>query len=226
MGIVGLAVMAVTIGCRHGPGEADGSTGTPPDSAQATFEAMRDWYAQGAYARLRPHIDPAQRDNLIDLLVALDELLAANEAVLAAIRAACPTADTAQFDLSYLRDWMELFSREARIVHKQEQDGRAVLTVQVGMRMPFERLEFEFRDGRWVYLPGRIPRETASAVRRLIVTLDRFRVTVASERPVTEDTLLQEYRIRVRPRLAQIVRTAREVDPSASAQPDGHAVVR
>ena len=83
IGIVGLFVMAATIGCRHGSGEGGGPSETPPDTVQATFQAMRDWYAQGAYARLRPHIDPAQRDNLIDLLVALDELLAANEAVLA-----------------------------------------------------------------------------------------------------------------------------------------------
>jgi hypothetical protein len=224
--IIGVVLIATATGCRHGSGEADASSEPPPATVQATFESMRDWYAQGAYARLRPHIDPAQRDNLIDLLLALDELMAANEAVLEAIRAACPGADPAQFDLSYLRDWMELFSQEVRIVHKQEQDVRAVLTVQVGTRLPLERLEFEIRSGRWIYLPGLVPREAASAVRRLTVTLDRFRVTVASQRPVTEDGLLQEYWLRVRPRLAQITRTAREADASASVRPDGHAVAR
>jgi len=202
------AAAGVAWGCRRGSDEGNGPGGVNPKTLQETVWAMRAWYQCGAYARLRPYIDPAENDHVIDMLLALDELMAANAGALAAIRAACPQADVSPFDLGYLRDWMDLFSRELAIVGEERTGDRAVVTAQVGNRVPLIRLHFAQRAGRWVYLPGPVPPEAVAAVRRLARSLDLFRLVVDSQRHVTVKWLEHEYHLRIRPKLEQLIRIA------------------
>ena len=49
-----------------------------PTSLRSTFDCLREWYVRGSYSVMRPYIDPTCRDDVIDLLIVVDELLAAN----------------------------------------------------------------------------------------------------------------------------------------------------
>ena len=68
-------------GCERGDASSAkpvSSSVTEPTSLRDTFDSLREWYARGSYSAMRPYIDPAYRDDVIDLLIVLDELLAEN----------------------------------------------------------------------------------------------------------------------------------------------------
>lgn len=167
-----------------------------PASVEETFALLRESHRIGAYAILRSYIHPDGREGLIDLLVAADELTAANTAALAAAARACPGLDTSRYDLAAMI-WnnLELFSREVELVQAEVDGDRAVLTVQIARRLPLRRLDFERHDGVWQYLSGSAEPEVTTLIRQRANRLRR--IARSLDRPMTPEQVHNEFRYRL-----------------------------
>ena len=174
----------------------------PPLSLRETYDRLRDWHAKRSYLAMRPFIDAGSRDELIDLLIAFDELLLANSGAQLAIVKACPTIRAEAFDMSPMADWLELFSQRLEFVSLQEEGDRGTIAVQIAGRLP-EELEFERQDGRWVYLPGPIGPDLIPLVRDIARALNRITLAVSTG-PHTAEEIEAEYRLRVGRRLERV----------------------
>jgi hypothetical protein len=161
-----------------------------------TFHQLRAWHEQSAYGAMRPYIDSRHREDVIDLLVAVDELMGANAAALRAIRDACPDISTERFDMSPLVENLELFSRDVELVEHERRGDAAIVTVQISGRVPLVHLQFVNRDGFWLYRseqgdPGVVP-----LVREITRSLEQI-VLVTSTGPRTARQIEREYELRV-----------------------------
>ncbi len=88
------------------------SDGPSQLSLRQTFDYLRQCRLAGDYSALRPHIDPGGRDGVVDLLVAVVELMLANTAALEAMKRSCPDVEVQPYDLSFFQNKLELLSRD------------------------------------------------------------------------------------------------------------------
>lgn len=200
----GLATLGL-VGCRD-TGTSTESVATPcidsPVTVRQTFDCLRAWHAAGAYQAMRPYIDPSVGEEVLDLLIALDELMAANAGAQDAIRRACPQADLTRLDLSYLEQYMGLFSRDTTFLREIQKDDRTTVIAQIGDRLPLEELQFRRehvrgQPGRWVYVPGRSVPKLVQLLRDMTRALDQITLVMADAKDVTPEKVMDEYRIRV-----------------------------
>lgn len=154
-----------------------------------------------------PHLDPAGRDGIIDLLVAVDELMFANAAALEAVKRASPGIDVSPYDLSFVQDNLELFSRDVDLVDIRENAEQAEVTVQISGRLPLVRLRFERHEGVWQYLPGPENPEIVRAIRELAKTVQQIEAVV-SRSSLTARQIDREYKLRLGRRLKRLAALA------------------
>jgi len=114
------------------------SDGPSQLSLRQTFDYLRQCRLAGDYSALRPHIDPGGRDGVVDLLVAVDELMLANTAALEAMKRSCPDVEVQPYDLSFFQNKLELLSRDVEWIEAASKD-RAEVVAQVGSRLPLVR---------------------------------------------------------------------------------------
>ncbi|HOB75524.1 MAG TPA: hypothetical protein PKG54_13485 [Phycisphaerae bacterium] len=183
----------------------------PPKSLRATFDHLRDAYQRRAYLALRPYMDPAHRDQVIDMLLAVDDLLAANAAVLKAIDTALPDAPGPRPDISgVIMAHLELFSRDVRIVeeHEDRQAGQAIIRIEIANTPPPVDVHFRLREGHWVYVPGATGGPaTIHAFRELTKALDRTARSLTTSEDLSPRQVLDDYRLFVLPMLNRMAQT-------------------
>jgi hypothetical protein len=181
--------------------------GGEPKSLRETFDFLREAHRRKSYLALRPYLDPAERDVTIDLLTAVDELLAANAAAQQAVARAAPLAPREQWDVSAkVLDTLELFSREVHVVGQREdptgQTGE--IWVLIAGEPPPVTARFVRRNGHWVYSPGTGGAALVQAYRGLTRALERVARAVASAGTLTPEQVEYEYRLRLEPQLRQM----------------------
>jgi hypothetical protein len=175
----------------------------PALSLENTYTQLRDWTEKHSYVPMRDYLDPACREHVLDLLVAMDELLAANTAAQEAIKRACPDIDAGRFDISAVADDLGLFSRQARLVAMRQDEGQGIVTVELAGHVSAE-LAFEKYQDRWVYAPEWAGPQLVELVRDAAAAVERFTLVISS-RAQTEEDIHSEFVIRVIPRLRRIV---------------------
>ena len=174
----------------------------PPATVRQTFNCLRAWHDAGAYGALRPYLDPDAGEEVVDLLVALDALMAANAGAQNAVRHASPDADAARLDLAYLEQYMGLFSRRTTFLRVIQKEEHTLVIAQVGDRLPLEEMRFRRhhvrgQPGRWVYVPGTTPPGLVQLIREITRALDQITLVFADARDVSPESVLREYQIRV-----------------------------
>lgn len=189
----------VFIGCHPG----SRAKSQPPVTVRETFDRLREWHSAGAYAALRPHIDPACREDVVDLLVAVDELLATNATVLARIRATCPGLDADRYDLGIIADNLDLFSRRVDLVKIEESRDRATVIAEVSGRLPLTRMPFRRVGDTWMYAPEAADPQIVVLVRALTRSLGQIDLVLCNRR-LTPEQLAEEYRVRLLPKMEKI----------------------
>lgn len=185
-------------------------TASQPATVQDTFDAMRGWHRRGAYERLRRHIEPAGREGTIDLLVAVDELVAANRAALAAMQREFPGMDRRDYDLSFVLDNLDLFSREVEFVKVREHGDEAVVTAQVSRRLPLAEMIFIRHDGRWMYQSGREQPEIIEHLRAITRALGQITLLIRSG-DLRAEQMPEEWRLRIQSRQEKIAQLAASI---------------
>ena len=176
----------------------------PPLSLRETYDRLREWHANRSYLAMRPYIDSRSRDEVIDLLIAIDELFVANAAAQHAIAKACPGIPARRFDLAgQIADNLELFSKHVEFVSQQESGNRGTVMVQIAGRVPLAHVNFQRRDGYWVYVPGPVGPDLIPMIRAMADALNRIALVVSNE-PRTRGEIEAEYRLRIGPKLRRI----------------------
>jgi hypothetical protein len=188
---------------------------SPPVTVGETFDRLREWHRQGAYTTLRTYIDPATREEVIDLLIAVDELLAANAGANRAVHAACPTADVKRYDLSMVADNLDLFSRQVELVKVEESAEQAVAIAEVSGRLPLDRIQFRRIGGVWGYVPEPANHQIIASIRAMSRSLEQIALVFA-DRKATPEEVDAEYRARLLPKIAKMRELA-----SPASRPNG-----
>ncbi len=187
-----------------GPCQASSVPQGPPLSLRQTYDRLRDWHAKHSYLAMLPHMDPDSRDEVIDLLMAMDELLAANAGAQLAISKACPGIEAERFDLAaQLADSLELFSTHIEFISDRRDGDRGTVTVQIAGRVPLTHINFRRRAGHWVYLPGPVGRDLIPITRAITGALNRIALVVSAG-PRTREEIEAEYRLRIGRKLKRI----------------------
>jgi hypothetical protein len=145
---------------------------------------------------MTPWVHPDSSDDLIELMIAVDEMMTANTTAQVALGQYCPDVDPRPFDMSKLAYFLELFARDAAFTSETIHGDQAVVAVQVAGRLPLRNLEFCRHEGRWVYMPGGVDRELVQGIRDLAKGLTRFAGAIATGAR-TPQQLNSEFRYRV-----------------------------
>jgi hypothetical protein len=220
-GVTGLA------GCGNSGGNAVPAVDVcinPPKDLRETYDCLRIWHARGAYGAMRPYLDPAVGEDLIDLLVAMDELMAANAGAQFAMRRACPEMDSGRYDLSYLDQYMTFFSKDVEYVREQDKGDEALVTVQIGARMPLEELRFRrYREGTrgpswWTYVPIGDVAQVIPLIREATGALKQISMVIDSNKKITPEEVGNEFEIRIR---QKILKKAAAMARKAAASQEG-----
>jgi len=155
-------------------------------------------------------------------------VMAANAGAQDAVRHACPQADLARLDLSYLEQYMGLFSRDTAFLREIQKDDRTTVIAQIGDRLPLEELQFQRehvrgQPGRWVYVPGRSVPGLVQLLRDMTRALDQITLVMADAKDITPEKVMDEYRIRVTGKLRRYAKlladTSAEPHQSKSLSP-------
>jgi hypothetical protein len=198
-GVCVVVVASCTKNDRTGPA----AQARKPATIRETFDQLRQWHEAGAYSAMRPYIDAAGCEGTIDLLVAVDQLVAANAGFLAAVQRACPNMDVRPYDLAFTQDNLDLFSRRVDWVSIKEDGERAVVTAEVSGRLPLREIRFEWQADRWVYVPGPEDKTVIAAIRQMTRSLNQIEL-VASTRKPTDRQIHEEYRVRVLSKISKL----------------------
>lgn len=221
--IAALAAASCSAGCRQPTMPPDASAAScvnPPVTLRQTFECLRAWRSQGSYEAVRSYVEPAAGEDLIDLLIVVDELMAANAGAQQAIRRACPQLDSRQCDLSYLEQYMGMFSKDVTYIRDVQKGDEGIVTVQVADRIPLVELRFRRQHERrgqperWRYVPGETMPELVPLLRDVARALDRVTLVLSASKGMGPEEVRHEFEVRLRPRLRQIA--------AAATQASGH----
>ena len=221
-----MIVATGSTGCREPRGDQAPSGDiciNPPKEIRQTYDCLRAWHSRGAYTAMRPYLDPNTGEDLIDLLVAMDELLAANAGTQAAIRQACPELDPRRYDLAYIEQYMGFLSKDVEYVRERDKGDQAVVVVQVGGRMPLEELQFRrYREtrgpSRWIYLPGSDVPQLVPLIREVAGALSQITLVLSTSKKATPEEVRNEFEIRIQRRIMKKV--AAMMEKAAASQPD------
>jgi hypothetical protein len=203
-----LPISAALLGGCSGSSPAPQATArsSPPKTPRDTYDYLRSCYGRRAFGAMEPYVDAERFEEVANLLVAMDELLAANAAAQQAVRAVCPSS-AGVFDLAALGDNLDLFSQGAEYVETEQKGEEAVVRVQIKGQMPLSEIRFLQRDGRWTYLPGESVGGLVPKIRAIAQALNHVRAMVLIG-PKTPENIRQEYRLLVAPRLRDAIPTS------------------
>lgn len=182
----------------------------PPKSLTETFEFLRQAREQKSYLALRPYIEPAYRDEVIDFLLAVDAFNMASDAARDTVKRSCPDLSAASLDRldfsSMFADNLEIFSRRVEVIAQREDREKraAVVSIRVGGRSPPEDVKFHLLDGYWLYDPGRHISEFTENYRALTKTLERVNRSLTCTENVTPETVAYQYQLFVEPTIKRI----------------------
>lgn len=200
--LAGVCVIAV-VSCSEYGNTQTAANARKPATIHETFDQLRQWHGAGAYSAMRPYIDAAGCEGTIDLLVAVDQLVAANAGFLAAVQRACPGMDVRPYDLAFTQDNLELFSRRVDWVSVKEDGERAVVTAEVAGRLPLCEMRFQRQADRWVYVPGPEDQAVIVAIRQMARSLSQIELVALTRKP-TDRQIYEEYRVRVLSKIGKL----------------------
>lgn len=117
-----------------------------------------------------------QSASVVELVRSVDELIAADEALHAALAEGYGTGVAGTFQRPGLANIIGVFSRDVEIVSEQVRGGRVDVAVQIAGRIPLDYVELVRHDGRWLMrtdppIPGLA--EELSDLARVLSSLSR-----------------------------------------------------
>lgn len=221
LGMLSCVLATVALGCRDDPPAASAQAPQPRIAASPTdaFFAIREAYEAGQLGRVEPYLLPEHRVVLIDTLMAMRALRAANDRMYAAVERQFGRWTADVLDRSRLLDYFGLFAPEVSFICEEGPDpldgNRVSVCIQVGDNLPLERIDFVCQAGRWYYDPGTpIPELSAVKMPEVLNGLARGLDLVADRlerNELTREQLLSEFRTRLDPLIRKLPPVAEEL---------------
>lgn len=187
-------------------------------SPAQTIQRIHTLRTEHRYAELIRHLDPHQATGILDFLLAMDELIAAEREVQAAARQ-CPGVRATDCSLGDLANSQGVFSERLRVVSERVEADRAAVTIQIADMLPLETVELESVGGRWVYTAESPAGHLPEALRDLARAMRRFGASLRAA-PVGPEQFRAEFRLRISPHLRRITELT-SVKIASRAEPPG-----
>ena len=211
-------LMVVTPACRRddaspaptatSPGIAAEAESPTPEQVVNTIHELRK---AGHLVEMQGHFVIAQRQAVLELVQSIDTLLAANAALLQAVREkyGVGSPGSVAFDRSGYADRLGLLSMHLKVIDASRANDRAVVTIQVADQLPLEEVELVRVGGHWLV-------QTDPPIPGLPEEIRRFAEAMAGlSRRVTDDRItMEELRAAL---LARQEATARRMERRAAA---------
>jgi hypothetical protein len=151
-----------------------------------------------------------RRDELIDALLGVDQLLAANRRLKELVQERIGAEAAPWWDLSSVENGLGPFSRDVEVVIVQVDESHASLTIQVAKRVPLMEVEFVRQPpGPWRYVPDPPIPGMAEQLRELARNLDSLAEQL-TDSAMTPEQFERGFRRQVLPLLQSLGRMADE----------------
>ncbi|UCC30652.1 MAG: hypothetical protein JSU86_20960, partial [Phycisphaerales bacterium] len=121
-----------------------------PLSPIETIRRVHQYRLAGQLGRIRPHLVPDQRFAVVELIQAIDRLEWANEALQAVVTEHIGRASASAFDRSQVANIIGVFSKDVEVIAERVEGERAVVTIQVGRKVPLDEVDLTRHEGRWL----------------------------------------------------------------------------
>jgi hypothetical protein len=148
------SLLLVLASCGRTAAPASAPSVTPNVSPRRTLELLLAARQDGRSDLMRDYIAPARVDDVIALLAAVDEFLAANESLCRDVSARFEPGVASAIDQSRLGGHLDIFSRSVELRDERVLDDRAEVTFLVESRLPLRTAKLQRLDGKWRYDPG------------------------------------------------------------------------
>lgn len=166
----------------------------------------------GAVMRMERYLEPLQRPMVRELVLSVDRLVAANRTLRGAVEESIGSASAILVDRPDVANIIGVFSHDVEIVDERVDGERAVVEIQVGGRLPLQRVALRRVDGVWIVaaddpIPG-LARELGRLADVLLELADRVR-----RRSMDREELIRELTRRegvVLRRIDALIRSAAE----------------
>jgi hypothetical protein len=178
----------------------------PSPGPRAVLEELIAARASGDQAAIAARVHPDQSAGLVRVVLAVDELLAANTRLMELVRSRIGPGLAASIDQGHLADYLDILSRHVELLDERISGDEATVAFVVSGRLPTRRARLVRLDGQWRYDPGEdhppaLPaalREMARGLRQVCTALESGQLDPAAvrERP---ELLLEEVRRRLKP---------------------------
>ena len=136
-------------------------------SPTQTVRRVHQLRIAGQVAQLEKHLLPSQRPYIVELIQSIDQLLSANRVLQASIAKHLGSATAIAFDRSEAANAIGVFSKDLEVLNERIEGDRAVVTIQVGGRVPLEEVQLVREQGRWLIQTDPPIPEVAKELRKL-----------------------------------------------------------
>lgn len=190
-------------GCRRASPPASAETAEPGMSPSEVVYAVNRARTAGHYDALMRSLVPGDGPEHVSVVLAIDQVLAANASLQSGLTARFGSATAAAFDLADMGESYGVFSLHVRVVRERIDGPRATVTIQEGQNIPLRDVKLERRDGCWLVVTERPEKGLVPRLQKLARTLDQMRGQL--ERPEsTYQDLSDAFRLRVWPQIEEI----------------------
>jgi len=203
-----LAVLA--LGCEHKSQDRTSQQPAAPPDPVAVLHDLRRCHQARQYREMEGLVVEDRCDELIDALMGVDQLLAANRRLKELVEERIGAEAAPWWDLSLIENGLGPFSRDVDVVTVEVDESHASLAIQVTKRVPLLEVAF-VRDppGPWRYLPDPPIPGMAEQLRELARNLDSLAEQL-TDSAMTPEQFDRGFRRQVLPLLQSLGRMADE----------------
>ena len=226
--IAALMLLLATTGCAR---ENDVAAPTPPAatpvmpaetasialSPRQVVEKLHEYRLAGKYDELQELVVPEQRSAIVELVLSVDELIAAESALSHAIQERVGEGSAVRFERrAQVANILGPLSRDVNVMAQHLDGDRATVEIQVAGRVPLERVELHREGGVWRIHPDKPIPGLAEELRNLADATRRVR-SMLQRREMEADDVFNELAKRQQPALERMARlTAQNAQNNAT----------
>lgn len=198
--------MLLAFGCQKEPTAAAKVAGAAALSPRQVVERLIEVRSRSAFQEMMPLIVAPRAGEIVTMLVAIQDFLAANHALCEHVRREIGLGLADAIDHRDLAYEMGIFSSYVRVLDEHIDGDTAIVTFTVDGRLPAREAELRRIGGRWQYDPGpgdfqqlsEAFNRMARGLRQVTEELQTGRLTTAEVR-ANPEKLFEEVRVRLMP---------------------------
>ena len=223
--LAGLFLCILPAGCERATHPQPVSSGSQAPSITAvqqvqdwspgeTVRRVNEYRKAGKLHLIRGFIVPERRVAVIELIEAVDRLIAANANLAHVTVRKLGPEKARELDRSGFADVIGVFSVNVEVVDEKVEGDRAQVTIQIGKRLPLDRVDLERREGRWMIQTDPPIPAVADELEKLASVLTQFAERIDRGQSSTERVQTDLAR-----REAPIARRLRELTDNSRPRP-------